>query len=152
MNGIFEAKDKWMKIYYEWVTKLMKRFQRRDIQAIKRELNVRVDGLAKGAAYGEYEKKKVMTTPGDDLKDVNMIDAKEEEEGEILKDNWMDPIIDYLQDSKFPKDKNKVRKLRLKAARYTLLEVFNEGRIQNSPKNNPFRSMWKSFQRTKLGS
>ena len=34
----------------------------------------------------------------------------------------MDPIIDYLQDSKLPKDKNKARKLRLKAIRYTLLE------------------------------
>lgn len=62
MKGIFEVKDKWVKIYCEKVTELMKHFRRIDIQAIKRELNVRVDGLAKGVAYGEWKKRKVMTT------------------------------------------------------------------------------------------
>ena len=47
-----------------------------------------------------------------------MVDAEEEEEGEVPKDNWMDPIIDYLKDSNLPEDKNKARKLRMKATRY----------------------------------
>ena len=64
---------------------MAKFFQRIDIQAIKRELNVIVNGLAKGATYGEYMKKKIMNTPNNDLKDVNMIDAEEEKEGEISK-------------------------------------------------------------------
>ena len=55
-----------------------------------------------------------MTTPDNDSKAINMIDTEEEEEGEIMKNNWMNPIIDYLQDSKLPEDKNKARKLRLK--------------------------------------
>ena len=32
------------------------------------------------------------------------------------------PVIDYLKNSKEPEDKNQARKLRIKAARYTLLE------------------------------
>ena len=54
VNGVFEMKDKRMKAYCNTVTKLIKQFRRIDIQAIKRELNARVNGIAKGAAYGEY--------------------------------------------------------------------------------------------------
>ena len=50
-----------------------------------------------------------------------MIDAKEEIESDAPKDSWMDLIIDYLKDSKLPKDKSQARKLRLKVARNTLL-------------------------------
>ena len=53
VNRIFEAKDQRMNVYCSKVSQLMKRFQRIDIQAIKRELNARADQLAKGAAYGE---------------------------------------------------------------------------------------------------
>ena len=34
----------------------------------------------------------------------------------------MDPIIDYLKICKEPEDKNQARRLRIKAARYTLLD------------------------------
>ncbi len=34
----------------------------------------------------------------------------------------MDPIINYLKNCKEPDDKNQARKLRVKAARYTLLD------------------------------
>ncbi|KAL5570185.1 hypothetical protein UlMin_026760 [Ulmus minor] len=34
----------------------------------------------------------------------------------------MDPIIDYLKICKVPEDKNQARRLRIKAARYTLLD------------------------------
>ena len=47
VNGISEVKDKIMKVYCGKLTELAKRFQRIDIQAIKRDLNAKVDGLAK---------------------------------------------------------------------------------------------------------
>ena len=47
----------------------MRNFRRIDIQAIKRELNVRADQLAKGAAYGEYNKKSKVTTASDHFPD-----------------------------------------------------------------------------------
>ena len=64
----------------------------------------------------------MITTPDSDSKDINMINSEEGEEGEIPKDSWMNQIIDYLQDSKLPEDKNKARNLRLKVVRYVLLE------------------------------
>ena len=63
-----------------------------------------------------------MTTLDNYSTKVNMIDIEEEKEFEVLKDSWMDPIIDYLQDSRLPEDRNQVRKLRLKATRHLLLE------------------------------
>jgi len=54
-----------------------------------------------------------------------MIEVEDELELEVSKKNWMNPIIDYLRNSKEPEDKSQARKLRIKAARYTLLdEVF----------------------------
>ena len=52
---------------------------------MKRELNARANGLAKGTAYGEYEKKKKLTTPNNYLVDVN-IDAEEGAESNVLED------------------------------------------------------------------
>ena len=47
---------------------------------------------------------------------------EDESESEALKENWMDRIVDYLKNCKEPEDKNQARKLRIKAARYTLLD------------------------------
>ena len=44
-----------------------------------------VDGLAKGATYGEYLKKKEIITDVDCLMDVNMIEAQEEGETNSMK-------------------------------------------------------------------
>ena len=65
MNKTFEAKGQRMRIYCDKVIRLMKCFQMIDIQAIKRELNARADQLAKGAAYGEYEKKNTFMIVGE---------------------------------------------------------------------------------------
>ena len=98
--------DKIIKAYYSKVTELVKCFRRIDIQVIKRELNAIVNGLAKGATHGEYDKKMKMIISDNCPADVNMIDFKEETESEALKDSWMKPIIDYLKDSKLSEDKN----------------------------------------------
>ena len=67
----------------------MKCFRRIDIQAIKRELNARADQLAKGAAYGEYDKKNKLKTTNEHPLGVNMIEAEDElESGRRRKDGW----------------------------------------------------------------
>ena len=78
VNKTFETKDQRMKLYCSKVIQLMKNFRRIDIQAIKRELNARADQLAKGAAYGEYDKKSKVTTASDLFPDVNMVEATED--------------------------------------------------------------------------
>ena len=49
VNGIFEVNVKIMKVYCGKATELTKRFRRIDIQAIKRKLNVRANGLARSS-------------------------------------------------------------------------------------------------------
>ena len=122
VNKTFEAKDQRMKLYCTRVFQLMGNFRRIDIQTIKRELNMRADQLAKGAAYGEYDKKSKLITADDHLPDVNMVEAIEDLKSDLIGTSWMDPIVDYLINGKEPEDKNQARKLRIKAARYTLLE------------------------------
>ena len=93
-------------------------------------MNARVDQLAKGAAYGEYDKKSKFTTvsehppptTGDYPMEVNMVEANDGSEIGEKKGSWMDLLIDYLTICKEPKDKNQARKLRIKAARYTILD------------------------------
>ena len=93
-----------------------------DIQAIKRELNARADQLAKGVAYGVYDKKNKLTTTSEYPLKVHMIEAEDESGPEEKKESWMDLIINYLKICKEPEDKNQARRLRIKAARYTFLD------------------------------
>ena len=51
-----------------------------------------------------------------------MVEVKDDMKSDLVEESWMDPIIDYLKNSKEPEDKNQARKLRIKAARYTLLD------------------------------
>ena len=78
MKKTFETKDQIMKLYCDKVVWLMKCFRRIDVQAIKKKLNARANQLAKGAAYGEYDKKSKLTTAGECPPDVNMVEAEDE--------------------------------------------------------------------------
>ena len=73
------------------------------------------DALAKVASIEEAmdEFDKVQYMPSIDLPKVQQI------EGE---DNWMTPIIIYLKDGRLPENKDKARKLRIKATKYVLMD------------------------------
>ena len=71
---------------------------------------------------GSMIKKNKLTNLNENPREVNMIEAKDELEPEMSKEAWMNPIIDYLKNCKEPEDKSEARKLRIKAARYTLLD------------------------------
>ena len=53
----FEAKDSHMKSYRDIAKSLIVEFKHVEVEAIRRELNSRVDALSKGAAYGEFRRK-----------------------------------------------------------------------------------------------
>ena len=55
--GTFEAKNSRMRSYRDTTQSLMKNFRHVTIEPIRKELNSRANGLAKGAATGEYKKK-----------------------------------------------------------------------------------------------
>ena len=71
--------------------------------------------LAKEAsATGAIDKfDEVQYVPSIDLPEVQQLENRE---------NWMTPIISYLKDRKLPEGKDEARKLRVRAARYVLMD------------------------------
>ena len=68
-----------------------------------------VDASAKATSAGgdmdEYDKVQYMSSI--DLLEIQQVEGKE---------NWMTPIIIYLKDGRLPEEKDKARRLRIKAA------------------------------------
>ena len=93
----------------------MKKFKEANFVQIPREENVEVDVLAKEASATEpmNEFDEVQYVPSIDLPVVQQIEDRE---------NWMTPIVSYLKDGKLPKGKDEARKLRVRAARYVLID------------------------------
>ena len=103
-----------MKKYLEKVLLLVKKFKETNFIQIPREENVEADVLAKEASAPEpiNEIDDVQYVPSIDLPEIQQIEDRE---------NWMTPIISYLKDGKLPEGKDKAKKLRVKAARYVLI-------------------------------
>ena len=114
MNGAYEAKEGRMKKYLEKVLLLVKKFKEVNFVQIPREENVEADVLAKEASVTEpmNEFDEVQYIPSIDLPEVQQIEDRE---------NWMTPIVSYLKDGKLPEGKDKAKKLRIRAARYVLM-------------------------------
>ena len=93
----------------------MKKFKEANFVQIPREENVEADALAKEAsvtgAMDEFDE--VQYVPSIDLPEVQQIEDRE---------NWMTPILSYLKEGKLPKGKNEARKLRVRAAKYVLMD------------------------------
>ena len=73
------------------------------------------DTLAKaalaGAAMDEYDKVQYMLSI--DLLEIQQVEDEE---------NWMTPIVIYLKDGRLPEDEDEARRLRIKAAKYVLID------------------------------
>ena len=104
-----------MKKYLEKVLRLVKKFKEANFVQIPRKENVEADTLAKEAST---------TGPMDEFDEVQYvlsIDLLEVQQIEN-RENWMSPIVSYLKNGKLPKRKDEARKLRVKVARYVLMD------------------------------
>ena len=115
VNGVCEAKEDRMKRYLDKVKRLVKKFKEANFVQVPREENMDADALAKAAsakgAMVEYDKVQYMLSI--DLSEVQQIEGEE---------NWMTPIVVYLKEERLLEDKNEARKLRIKAAKYVLID------------------------------
>ena len=93
----------------------MKKFKEINFVQILREENMEADTLAKEASViGATDKfDEVQYVPSIDLLEIQQIENEE---------NWMTPIVSYLKDGKLLEGKDKARKLRVRAARYILMD------------------------------
>ncbi|XP_030936622.1 uncharacterized protein LOC115961854 [Quercus lobata] len=114
VNGMYEAKEERMKKYLGRVMRLVKRFEKADFIQIPREDNVEADTIAKEALANESIKKsdEVQYMPSIDVPEVQQVDNRE---------NWMTPIISYLKDRRLPEEKDEAKKVRVRSARYVLM-------------------------------
>ena len=115
VNGVCEAKEDRMKKYLKKVVRLVKKFKKADFIQILREENAEADILAKEASASEAvdELDAVQYMPSIDLPEMLQIEGDE---------NWMIPIVSYLKDGKLPEEKDEARKLKVKSARYVLID------------------------------
>ena len=99
----------------EKVLLLVKKFKEVNFVQIPREENVEADSLAKEASATEStdEFDEVQYIPSIDLLEVQQIADQE---------SWMTPIVSYLKDGKLPEGKDEAKKLRIRAARYVLID------------------------------
>ena len=111
VNRTCEAKEERMKKYLEKVLQLVKKFKENDFVQILREENMEADALAKEASVNEAI---------DDLDNIPSIDLPEVLQVQN-KGNWMTLIISYLKDGSFSEGKDEATKLRVRSARYVLL-------------------------------
>ena len=115
VNRTCEAKEDRMKKYLKKVAHLVKKFKEADFVQILREENVEVDTLAKEASANEAmdELDEIQYMPSIDLPKMLQIEGEE---------NWMTPIVSYLKDGRLLEEKDEARKLRVKSARYILMD------------------------------
>ena len=75
------------------------------------EANALAKATSAGEAMDEYDKVQYM--PSIDLQEIQQVEGEE---------NWMTPIVIYLKDGRLPEDKDKAKKLRIKATKYVLID------------------------------
>ena len=104
-----------MKKYLNKVRCLVKRFKEASFIQIPREENMEANALVKEASVNDSmdEFDEIQYMPSIDLPEVQQI---EEEEG------WMTPIVAYLKDGRLPEGRHEVKKLRIRSARYVLID------------------------------
>ena len=115
VNGTYEAKEERMKRYLNKVRRFIKKFSEAYFIQVPREENMEVNTLTKEASVSE------LTDEFDEVQYMSSIDLLEVQQigGE---ENWMTPIVGYLKEGKLPQGRDKARKLRIKSAKYILMD------------------------------
>ena len=104
-----------MKRYLSKVRQRIKGFTTTKFHQIPREKNTEANGLAKAASVDELVDNhiKVQYIPSIYVLDVYRIDGEA---------NWTTPIVSYLKGGLFSQDKEEVRKLKVRVAKFVLMD------------------------------
>ena len=131
--GSYQARDLKMASYLEHIKILQPAFEEFDISQIPRVDNSHADALANlGSSIPATESQTIpllyLQWPAvwkDPPAEVTTIDTS---------DSWMTPIVRYLTSDEFPEDRNEARRLRAKAARFTI----HDGKLLKRSFSRPY--------------
>ncbi|GJR81636.1 reverse transcriptase domain-containing protein [Tanacetum coccineum] len=118
INGTYEATKESMIKYWAKAKEFISEFKTFSIENIPREDNQKADILSKLATvpFSHLTKEILVEVLNERSTDAKEVQTIVEEEGE----NWMTPIINYLEEGIVPSDKNEARSLRSKISQYVL--------------------------------
>ncbi|GJS83780.1 reverse transcriptase domain-containing protein [Tanacetum coccineum] len=118
VNGAYEASKGSMIKYLAKAKEYISEFKTFSIENIPREDNQKADVLSKLATipFNHLTKEILVEVLNERSTEVQEVQTILEEEGE----NWMTPIIKYLEEGIVPSDKNEARALRAKIGQYTM--------------------------------
>ncbi|KAL5549326.1 hypothetical protein UlMin_004557 [Ulmus minor] len=131
--GSYQARDLKMASYLEHIKILQPAFEEFDISQIPRTDNSHANALANlGSSIPATESQTIpllyLQWPAvwkDPPREITTIDAS---------DSWMTPIVRYLTSDELPEDKNEARRLRAKAARFTI----HDGKLLKRSFSGPY--------------
>nr|GEW87599.1 reverse transcriptase domain-containing protein [Tanacetum cinerariifolium] len=119
ITGTYVAKEDNMVKYMDKVKSLVRGFTNFSISQVPRSKNKKADALSKIASTSfAHLSKQVLVVLKDKSIQEKEVETVVEEDGPT----WMTPIMEYLKEGTLPSDRKEVRKLRIKARRYELME------------------------------
>jgi ribonuclease HI len=115
VNGEYEAKEDRMAKYLSLVKNIMRWFDEVILDQIPREQNTEADNLAKLASSEEAinQQIEVQYSPSHTEEEMNPMN---------VNDSWMTSITKYLEEGTLPTDLVEARKLKVKSARFILMQ------------------------------
>ncbi|KAL0414905.1 UNVERIFIED_CONTAM: Retrovirus-related Pol polyprotein from transposon opus [Sesamum radiatum] len=118
VEGSYETREPTMVEYLEKVKELMGRFDKCAVQQIPRSENERADALSKFGAMATGVKERKTTLL---VKEHPLIE--EREEIRTIESNclWMRDLANYLREGIFPDDPISAKRIKFKAARFTMV-------------------------------
>ncbi|GJT61427.1 reverse transcriptase domain-containing protein [Tanacetum coccineum] len=118
INGAYEASNGSMIKYLAKARKYISEFKTFSIENIPRGNNQKADVLSKLATvpFHHLTKEILVEVLNERSTEILEVQTIVEEEG----DNWMTPIIKYLEEGVVPSDNNEARALRAKIGQYTM--------------------------------
>ena len=121
MQGSYQARDSKMTAYLEKTKELQSTFDEFTVSQVPRENNSHADALANLGSSIQTTSPK--TIPMVYLQWPAVWEKEEEEEVNVVADEktWMKPIVEYIENDVLPDDKNKARRVKAQAARFSII-------------------------------
>ena len=117
IRGDYEVKEERMQKYLRLTKHLIQEFEGVEFEQVPRSQNTAADEISKLASseYGQMDEDLAM--------EIQKHPSIEEVQTFIIQDvsSWMTPILSFLQDGHLSQDPGEARKIRKRAARFTIL-------------------------------